>query len=291
MRKFGLALATLLCLLAGNASAQFGGMLWEPPVGGCSYPLPVGSASVAAAYSFRKLVSTYAGSAAELSTDASTHQDIGFSGCGFDTASAATFCGAGDCRVTKWYDQSGNGKNATDTYTFAMTYQPNSVNGQPTLHDTALNREQTATLTALTAVSAVGVIQTSTTTATFWVIGTTTNGTSMGYNQGTGNLTCTRLSGGTAKTGTHTLSTATYLRVICNLNANLSQARVSGTAGTDDSSSQSIPSETALAIGGGVGGGGNINGDIAELIFLAPDDATDADTISANQKTWFALAN
>jgi hypothetical protein len=73
--------------------------------------------SAAAAYSLRKLRSAYTGSAIRVrrSSD-NTEQDIGFSVLGgLDTSSLTSFCGSGNGFVTTWYDQSGNGLNATQT--------------------------------------------------------------------------------------------------------------------------------------------------------------------------------
>lgn len=73
-----------------------------------------GLGSAAVAYSVRKLRSAYAGSALRVrrSSD-STEQDIGFSGNDLDTASLASFCSGTDGFVVRWYDQSGNARNAT----------------------------------------------------------------------------------------------------------------------------------------------------------------------------------
>lgn len=71
--------------------------------------------SPAAAYSFRRVVSNYAGSAIQVrrSSD-STTQNIGFaSGGGLDTVSLLAFCGAGDGFVQTIYDQSGNSRDIT----------------------------------------------------------------------------------------------------------------------------------------------------------------------------------
>lgn len=68
------------------------------------------------AYSLRKLRLEYSGSAIRVrrSSD-NAEQDIGFVNGNLDTASLTSFCGAGDGYVTTWYDQSGNGNNATQT--------------------------------------------------------------------------------------------------------------------------------------------------------------------------------
>ena len=79
----------------------------------------------AAAYSLRKLSSTYTGNAIRVrrSSD-NTEQNIGFVNNVLDTASLLTFCGAGNGFVTTWYDQSGNSKNATQS---AAANQPQIV--------------------------------------------------------------------------------------------------------------------------------------------------------------------
>lgn len=71
--------------------------------------------NAAAAYSLRKLRSGYTGSAIRVrrSSD-NTEQDIGFTSTGdLDTTALTTFVGANNGFVTTWYDQSGNGNNAT----------------------------------------------------------------------------------------------------------------------------------------------------------------------------------
>lgn len=82
----------------------------------------------AAAYSVRRLSSTYEGSLIQVrrSSD-NTLQDIGFDANGdLDTTSLLSFVGAGDGFVRTWYDQGGNAKNATQTTT---SRQPQIVNG------------------------------------------------------------------------------------------------------------------------------------------------------------------
>ena len=68
----------------------------------------------AAAYSLRKLSSTYTGNAIRVrrSSD-NAEQNIGFVSNVLDTASLFTFVGAGSGYITTWYDQSGNGRNTT----------------------------------------------------------------------------------------------------------------------------------------------------------------------------------
>lgn len=93
----------------------------------------------AAAYSVRLLRSAYSGSAIRVrrSSD-NAEQDIGFVSGNLDTSSLTSFCGAGNGFVTTWYDQSGNGRNATQT---TAANQPQivssgsviTVNSKPTM--------------------------------------------------------------------------------------------------------------------------------------------------------------
>ena len=78
----------------------------------------------AAAYSLRKLRTAYTGSAIRVrrSSDA-TLLDIGFVNNVLDTATLQSFIGVNTGLVTIWYDQSGNGNNAT----------PQSINNAPVI--------------------------------------------------------------------------------------------------------------------------------------------------------------
>jgi hypothetical protein len=81
----------------------------------------------AAAYSLRKLRTAYTGNAIRVrrSSD-NTSQDIGFKADGtLDTTTLLSFVGAGNGFVSIWYDQSGNGRNSTQS---TILYQPRIVN-------------------------------------------------------------------------------------------------------------------------------------------------------------------
>ena len=73
----------------------------------------------AAAYSLRRLSSSYSGSAIRVRRASdNTEQDIGFNVFGeLDTVSLASFCSGTDGFVAKWYDQSGNANDVTQTTT------------------------------------------------------------------------------------------------------------------------------------------------------------------------------
>jgi hypothetical protein len=70
----------------------------------------------AAAYSLRKLRSAYTGSAIGVRRASdNTEQNIGFVDNVLDTSSLTSFCSGTNGFVTTWYDQSGNGRNVTQT--------------------------------------------------------------------------------------------------------------------------------------------------------------------------------
>ena len=81
----------------------------------------------AAAYSLRKLNSSYSGDAiiVRRSSDNAT-QSIGFSDNILDTTTLSTFCSGTNGFVATWYDQSGNGYNATQT---TASQQPKIFDG------------------------------------------------------------------------------------------------------------------------------------------------------------------
>jgi len=72
--------------------------------------------SATAAYSFRKLRTAYTGNCLRVRRlSDNTEQDIGFVSNYIDKTSLSSFVGASNGYITKWYDQSGNGKDATQT--------------------------------------------------------------------------------------------------------------------------------------------------------------------------------
>lgn len=86
------------------------------------------------AFSFRQLSSS-ASLCIEVTNNSGTALDIGFTSGYLDTAAIATHCGSGNGRISKWYDQSGNNRHATQTATSSrpLIYQSGSmlnVNGK-----------------------------------------------------------------------------------------------------------------------------------------------------------------
>jgi hypothetical protein len=99
----------------------------------------------AAAYSLRKLRSAYTGNAIRVRRASdNTEQNIGFVNNELDTSALTTFCSGTNGFVTTWYDQSGNGYNATQT---TAANQPQIVssgsilteNGKPAVEFDGIN--------------------------------------------------------------------------------------------------------------------------------------------------------
>ena len=111
-----------------------------------------------AAYSLRLLSSTYTGDAIRVRRASdNTEQDIGFVNNELDTSTLTTFCSGTNGFVKTWYDQSGNGYDATQT---TAANQPQivssgsviNVNSKPAIsfdgtNDSLLNTTLTASST------------------------------------------------------------------------------------------------------------------------------------------------
>ena len=89
---------------------------------GSSYLLDTYSSE--GAYSMRKISSTATNCIRVRRSNDNAEQDIGFVGDDLDTTSLLSFVGGFDGYVSKWYDQSGNGRDAIN---FTATPQPRIV--------------------------------------------------------------------------------------------------------------------------------------------------------------------
>ena len=131
-----LAVGLALSLLASPAGAY---LKAGPNVAGSHHRLKVPGGGVegiatapTGAYSFRKLLPAYGGSALRLlRASDSQQQDIGFVGNDFDTGSATTFCNATTCTLVKWYDQSGNARDLSPAVTGPALLLACTATGQP----------------------------------------------------------------------------------------------------------------------------------------------------------------
>jgi hypothetical protein len=108
--------------------------------------------SIAAAYGMRRLLTTYTGSLLRLrrSSD-NAEQDFGYVTNGdLDVAAIATFVGGGSGYVVTWYDQSGNGRNATQSTAASQPlYVASGQNSRPVVRGDGTQFLRTATFTAI----------------------------------------------------------------------------------------------------------------------------------------------
>lgn len=120
-------------------------------------------AGAVGAYSMRKLTNAYGGPALRVRrSNDNAEQDIGFDSSNVLNESAlTTFVGANSGYVTKWYDQSGSGKDMTQTTTGS---QPRIVNAgtvdtkssKPCIYFDGSNDFLASTLSSVTNFSIVG---------------------------------------------------------------------------------------------------------------------------------------
>jgi Alpha-L-arabinofuranosidase B, catalytic len=113
MRKLVAACIVFWLALFGPAHAQLTATGVGGGFGGGSAALPLdGVSNIKVAFSTRKLLTAYGGSALRvIEHTGSTTQDIGFVANVLDTSSLTTFCSGKTCSISIWYDQSGNGNN------------------------------------------------------------------------------------------------------------------------------------------------------------------------------------
>ena len=267
----------------------------------CSYPLPVGSDTVAAAYGFRKLRSAYAGSALQMYRESNGGtQDIGFAanGCDFDTTTAATFCASTICHVAKWYDQSGNSVTATGvigtirggTYTVSCT--PNST---PCAVSSVASQYDyyTGTLSGVTSSTIVTVVQFSDLTGhTYQVGGTQVSSPVFGRGYISTNTTpqCAswRQQDGQEDYATIACAISTWYSIIGTATNTLDRVILNGTQGTDVSTTVTLPSKTNMYLLGE--GTGSFAGKFVEFILFSPSVSdADAKTVCANQGTYYGI--
>jgi hypothetical protein len=98
---------------SGNLNT--GSLLTNMTASGIVTTLPGDYSGLAAAYSLRRVSSSYSGFAIEVRSG-SVSQSIGFDAFGnLNTGSLLTFAGSGDAFVKTWYDQSGNNRHATQS--------------------------------------------------------------------------------------------------------------------------------------------------------------------------------
>lgn len=253
----------------------------------CSYLLDSYSGA-SAAYSLRKLSSTYSGYAIKVrrSSD-NTEQDIGFTNCDLDTSSLKTFVGANDGYISKWYDQTGNTRDAT---------QSTSANQPSIVLSGVVQRQGTNNMPSINwgggSVTLTGPSFTFTQPTTHFMVAKNDgsgdryfidgfNASRQFFGPNAGQLAIY------AGVGYYygTSSTAYNVYTILFNGASSSAAINAGSAVTGNAGTQSM--STGFKIGNGASGG--MTGYIAELILYGSDNTSNGAGIRSNINTYYGI--
>lgn len=255
----------------------------------------------APSYSLRQLSSSYTGYAIQVrrSSDNAT-LDIGFLAGDLDTVALKTFTGSNDAYVSTWYDQSGSGRNASQTST---SLQPCIVlsgiiyrqNNSPTVYFNGSSKLSTAAFTngyanSFTLAICAGV-KTNTIYSTF---GNKTNGNLPGpWDMYNGYFLVANGSGATSfGLSTPINNTTGFAQWIFQSDASSATAYVNGAANASGSpvSCSDASNPTAIILGSRSDGVTSLNGWISEFItFPAILSATDRQTLELNQAHYYSV--
>jgi hypothetical protein len=259
--------------------------------------------NAAAAYSVRKLRLAYTGSAIRVRNASNAEADIGFVNNVLDTASLLSHCGSGNGFVTTWYDQSGNGRDATQT---TAANQPQIVssgsvlnkNGKPalTFNKSNSNRLVSSFGQTLTSQSSFAVISIDSTTDSYGrIFSQSGNGNDNDSNnyipiirRGSSTTVESYLSGDAAEVS-FTNSTQFFLSSIHSGSLITNQLN-NNTANTAIKNLNSTVNK--IAIGGLTTttiGTGYLNGEIQEIITYYSDELLNRSGFATNINTYYGI--
>ena len=260
------------------------------------------STPAAPSYSLRLLSSSYTRAAIQVrrSSDNAT-MDIGFSAGNLDTAALKTFTGANNSYVSIWYDQTGNGKDASQSNT---SLQPCIVlsgiiyrqNGIPTVYFNGSTYLSTVAFSngypnSFTLAICAGV-KTNTTYSTF---GNKTNNNLPGpWDMYNNNVLVSDGSGASHFTITTPINSTTgFAQWIFQSNTTTSSTYINGVSngsGTTTLCSDVIYA-TPIILGSRTDKVTSLNGWISEFVtFPSVLSTTDRQTIEQNQASYFSIS-
>jgi Alpha-L-arabinofuranosidase B, catalytic len=293
LRVFIGLLFLALCLASFSSEAQLAGFFIGNNGGCSSSPLPFNSDTLAAAYSFRKVVRGYTGYAVRLERASDdTTLDVGFAsnGCDFNSTAATTFCTSTTCSVDIWYDQSGNGANVSES---TLADQPivtlSCQNSRPCMA-TSTTQYLTGTLAASITNDTFVMVGKYGGTPSSVLVSINNSYSSLGVVTTTGSGDFFAQGGGTS--GPFAFSAGgdrtTFHSFIGIQNATLARIYTDGVLGTDSTTSKSISSANDIWVGRNSSDSNQCTCSISEVILFAPDiSSTDANTVSTNQQTYW----
>jgi hypothetical protein len=281
---------------ASNGDLDTGSLLdWVVPG---RNDLPGEYDGLAAAYSLRKVSASYSGDAIEVRRDWDNESgSFGFDANGdLDTVSLLTFvtgsAGTGSGFVQTWYDQSGNGRHATQTATGSQPLIVSSgslitENGKPSIYfgwagEEATVRLQTNTFTPITQPYSV-----------FTSFATNTNDRQCFFDGGTTNNQIAFISDWwmvNDGTGYGTSSTSMKLHSnFFNQSTNFSAAENGGTLATLQNHSTTLDGITLGHLRNAFAPNYQFNGNISECIVYSADQATNRTLIENNINNYYNI--
>jgi hypothetical protein len=275
-------------VMGGSGAAPFVGLLDVYP-------------SASRAYSLRLLRTAYTGFAIRVrrSSD-NAEQDIGFTSSGnLDTTALTSFVGGSNGFVTTWYDQSGNGANATNS---TASNQPvivtagvvNIVNSKPAVYfNNGLTTQLNSTLISYNDFTILWVSKKATATVVASIILRGDGGDYSGDDvDGTGNpnLYTGALVIGTGNGNTSPSGNAKLNQHLAYLNRRNSNQAVGQFNNSNNSYNNSVSANVFKNNGiANYGGGYNYVGDLQEIIIYANDQSANRTGISSNINTYYGI--
>jgi hypothetical protein len=246
----------------------------------------------AAAYSLRLLRTNYTGSAIRVRRASdNTEQNIGFTSLGgLDTSSLTSFCSGTNGFVTTWYDQSGNGRDATQT---TASNQPQIVssgsvileNSKPTIlwNNVSGKLLRTSSFTGGTIDTSFSVVKV-TTQGTAFMDGLTANNISFWSTDTAGSF---RVFAGQVDVVPNIFYINTQSLMTAIVNSSSSILKVNNTQVTGRNFGTNIRNGVSI---GGLGTTFNpLNGNVQEIIIYPNNQNTNSSAIQANINSFYSI--
>ena len=251
-----------------------------------------------AAYSVRKLRTEYTGNAIRVRRTDLAESDIGFTAAGnLDTTALIAFTGTGALDngfITTWYDQSGNGRNTTQSTALNQPKVVNAgsvlidANGKPRIQSVPNLSNLKANFTLSQPISVFGVINYTSLSSP------TVNPYGVDLKSLSGNIVAigassskARIFAGTNLVNSLTLSqNTTYLSYGLlngvNSSVGINTTITDGNAGTDGSDGTTLFNSRDV-------GSAPLNGYLSEVIIYGSNQSANRDGISTNINTYYAI--
>jgi len=258
-------------------------------------PLDGITTGIKAAYSTRKLLTAYAGSAIQVQeTTGNTTTNIGFVANVLDTATLSTFCSGKTCKAITWYDQSGGGFDHTigigNAPTIFQSGAVNVINSKPALLFSLAQFLSNASLSANPINTLYENAVISWTSGTGGIVGASGSG---GMEWRVDGPTISLLKAQTAGIGTSTLSLTAATGAVVEAQYNSSSGAFSfwlnrATAGTGTSAQTLTATTSQIGIGSGISE--PFNGSIGEVILydlVGGIPGASQSSITLNQKAYW----